>query len=197
MSNSKILRGMRRIAGLSLAALFALASTAHAAPPKRVAGVKLSWPSKAVFKPGDKVSLGVRSELRWAQVAFLSGKKVLACTTLRNGTFRTTVPAGAGKTYKLRATIAGKAYSRTVATAACNSTNGTLKTDGQKGRPGTALKVTITNTGPGCLMAPTSQLALSWVGADGHVVGSTPTAMSTSPATCASGALAARRARPW
>lgn len=167
VSNDEILRAMRWIVGLALVAPLALASTAHAAPPKRVAGVKLSWPSKTVFKPGEKVTLGVRSQGRRAQVAFLSGNKVLARKTLRNGTFRTTVPAGAGRAYKLRAIVAGDAYSRTVKTAACDSTNGALKTDGQGGQPGSPLKITITNNGPGCLMAPTSSLILAWVGPDG------------------------------
>jgi hypothetical protein len=161
---------MRRIAGLALLALLALASAAQAAPPKRVAGVKLTWPSKTVFKPGETVSLKVRSQGRRAQVAFIAGTKMLARRTLRNGTFRATVPKGAGQTYTLRVTIAGKIYRRAVTTAACAGTNAALSLDGEAGRPGVPLKVTITNHGPGCVLAPTSPLVLAWIGPDGQGV---------------------------
>jgi hypothetical protein len=161
---------MRRIVGLALLALLALAPTAYAAPPKRVAGVRLTWPSKTVFKPGETVALKVRSDKRKARVALIAGKRVLARRTLRNGTFRATVPKGAGGYYKLRVTIAGKHYRSVITTPACAGTNAALSTDGQLGRPGTPLKLTITNRGPGCLMAPTSPLATAWVGPDGRGV---------------------------
>jgi hypothetical protein len=80
-----------------LSAFLAFAAPAHAAPPKRVAGVDLGWPARTTVKPGDQVSLRVRSPKRRAQVAFLAGSQVLARRTLRNGIFRATVPAGAGR----------------------------------------------------------------------------------------------------
>jgi len=159
---------MRRIAGLSLLALVALAPTAEAATPNRVAGVKLSWPSKAAFKPGEQVSLGVRSQARKASVAFLAGHKVLARKTLRNGTFRMKVPSPAGITYVLRATVAGKSHAKELKSVPCTGNTGTLKASADAGRPGTPVKFTVTNTGSECM--PVAPGPLRWVGPDGHAV---------------------------
>ncbi len=159
---------MRRIAGLAFVALLALAPAAHAATPSKVAGVKLTWPAKKAFKPGERVSLGVRSKHRRASVALLWGHKVLARKTLRNGTFRIKVPGPAGLTYTLRATVAGKRYTRTLTTVACTGNAGTLTASSATGHPGMPVKFTVKNTGIECMSIPPGPLR--WVGPDGNPV---------------------------
>jgi hypothetical protein len=160
---------MRRIAGLAFVALLALASAAHAAPPQRVAGVKLTWPSRSVFKPGERVSLRVRSEHRRAQVALLSGNQVLARKTLRNGTFRATLPSS-NRTYRLRATVAGRSFTRTLTTVTCTGTGGVLSSPSQMAAPGATIDWIVNNNGPGCLTLQPSALRFGWTGPDGQAV---------------------------
>jgi hypothetical protein len=160
---------MRRIAALSALAVLALAvPTADAATPRKVAGVKLTWPSKTSFKPGEKVTLRVRSAHRRASVAFLAGHKVLARKSLRHGTFRMTVPSPAGPTYTLRATVARKSYVKQIKTVACTGDTGTLTASAAAGRPGIPVKFTITNTGSECMSVPSGPLR--WVAPDGSTV---------------------------
>ncbi len=160
--------------------LLAAAPAAGAASPTRVSGVRLTWPAKTSFAPGERVSLRVSSSRHSARVAFLDGRRVLVSRTLRRGTFSAKVPPGDGKTYTLRVTILGRRFSAPVTTpprpvnAPAMAPTPTATPEPQpgppedcstpspynggatgtlsplSGRPGDAIRLTILTTGPGC-----------------------------------------------
>ncbi|MBE2317142.1 hypothetical protein DVA67_014265 [Solirubrobacter sp. CPCC 204708] len=113
---------MRTVFAAAAALLIAVPAVAEAkAPPKSVAGVKISWPKQSEVSPGGELSVKVRSDKRRAQLAFLSAtpgakRVLLARKTLRNGTFTVTVPTAADARYELRITVAGRRYSSTIST---------------------------------------------------------------------------------
>ena len=74
------------------------------------AEAKITWPKTTNVQPGAKLTVKVASKHRRAQLAFVrvSPRATLARKTLRTGRFTVTVPAGAGVTYELRATVAGR-----------------------------------------------------------------------------------------
>ena len=88
-----------------LLVLLAFVAPAHAAAP-----VKVTWPKTTNVQPGAKLTVKVASKQRRVQLAFVrvSPRATLARKTLRNGRFTVTVPAGAGVTYELRSTVAGR-----------------------------------------------------------------------------------------
>src|ERR1700754_3745326 len=183
---------MRRIAGLSALALVALAPAAHAnslpapsPPPKSVGGVKVTWPATPQYVPGSKITVGIDSAKRKAQLAFLTARgRGRGRKTGRHGSFTVTVPPGDKKVYKLRLKVGQRTYfSWIIATAVVPLTPGfaapisgdactgetpntpvlTLQKPAAAG--GEALDATIYNPGPGCIGVP-SWLFI-WQAADG------------------------------
>jgi len=129
-----ILPRVRRLIVFSLIAFGLSASAAQAAgPPARpVSGVKVSWPLKApetILDPGAALRVKVVSSKRRSRLSLVSvdaggrALTVLAESTLRSGTFRTSVPPTAdGRRFALRIRVAGRTYSsRIIARAAVPS----------------------------------------------------------------------------
>ena len=159
------------------------------------AEAKVTWPKTTNVQPGAKLTVKVASTQRRAQLAFIrvSPRATLARKTLRNGRFTVTVPAGAGVTYELRSTVAGRrtvkrfttpkaatapdpAPAPVVAPAPGASPTPTPApvdcADGSTGVAELSLErvlLTITNRGPGCLYVPLS-LFVQWTNADGDLV---------------------------
>ncbi len=159
------------------------------------AEAKVTWPKTTNVQPGAKLTVKVASKHRRAQLAFVrvSPRATLARKTLRTGRFTVTVPAGAGVTYELRATVAGRRTIKRFTTptappvgapapivapapgATPTPTPVPVEIDCGGGNTGTPelsvvrLELTVTNRGPGCLDVPVS-LAVEWTNADGDPV---------------------------
>jgi hypothetical protein len=114
---------MLRVAAVATAGMLALPAAAHAdAPPaKTVAGVKITWPATNFgYMPGMSVQVKVKSSHRRTQLSLVrvnaAGRALAAVArkTLRSGTFTVQLPMVNDRTYRLRATIAGRTYWSTV-----------------------------------------------------------------------------------
>lgn len=157
------------------------------------AEAKVTWPKTTNVQPGAKLTVKVVSKQRRAQLAFIrmSPRATLARKTLRTGRFTVTVPAGAGVTYELRATVAGRRTVKRFTTPAAppavapapivapvpgaTPTPVPIEIDCGGGNTGTAalsvagLVLTVTNRGPGCLDVPVS-LFVRWTNAEGDLI---------------------------
>ncbi|HEX4345694.1 MAG TPA: immunoglobulin-like domain-containing protein [Solirubrobacteraceae bacterium] len=163
--------------------LIAVPAAGAAAPPstrtEHVGGYLVQWPSNAalgLLRPGDGVQASLipsAKARRLGRVAVVTLARVtrsgvavhlVARRSLRSGTFSTRLPAGSTGRYRLRVVV-GRAYSQVTfvvgpqpptASGPCDAgdeANAELGLSADSAAPGDALKITLTNAGPGCLTA--------------------------------------------